>query len=92
VGIALDMKRVHHVPVGAEVARFVSGGRYAVTFGDALRLNGDEQDRPFVRAASDQLMTRILRLSVQSARRLLVPEAARPAGSLYDTAELPVIR
>jgi 1-acyl-sn-glycerol-3-phosphate acyltransferase len=82
VGIALEPEHIRLLNTGianangqAEIARLYAGGRYAVTIGTPLHLAGDVEDRPYVRALTDQLMQRIERLAQCSAGRLNRPTA-----------------
>jgi 1-acyl-sn-glycerol-3-phosphate acyltransferase len=89
VGIYMPKKRIHFLKMviegQTEIARWYLRGPYAVTIGDPMRLEGDIANRALVRALSERIMQRILRLSQQSAYRL---NAAVP-WSIRDTAEIP---
>jgi 1-acyl-sn-glycerol-3-phosphate acyltransferase len=77
VGIALDVGRITFRQTdikaadgSAEVVRLYSGGPYTVTVGEAMRLQGDVEDRALVRAQVDRMMQQIRRLSRHSQYRM----------------------
>ncbi len=86
VGIALQREhiRFRDTYAGNEMmtARWYFSGRYVMTVGEPLLLDGDVNDRAGVRAATDRIMRRIEILADQSAARLPV---IRPAGMLAPT-------
>ena len=56
-------------------------GPYAMTIGEAMRFDGDVEDREYVRSVSGAIMRRISLLACESARRVedaLSAEAAGP--------------
>ncbi len=81
VGIALQRERIHFrdTRAGDEMmtARWVFGGKYTLTVGEPLYLDGDVNDRAGVRAATDRIMQRIEDLSALSATRLRATLSAR---------------
>lgn len=74
IGIALERNKLRYVQSvvdgKSEVGTWYLNGAYAVTIGEPLCFNGNPEDRAFVRAATDALMSKISELSAQSARRL----------------------
>ncbi len=74
VGIALQQKRIHfretHAGEMTETARWYFSGKYVMTVGEPLFLEGAVNDRAHVRAATDRIMHRIVELADQSAARL----------------------
>ena len=81
VGIALQRERIHfretHAGDDEMTARWYFSGKYVMTAGEPLLLDGDVNDRMGVRAATDRIMQRIEDLSQQSVARLPVTPAAR---------------
>jgi 1-acyl-sn-glycerol-3-phosphate acyltransferase len=91
VGIHLHREGIRYVDTRLDdvsaVARWYLRGPYAMTIGQALRFEGDVEDRDRVRAISDRIMRRIASLSHESARRLqasrrLVPALENAVGKL----------
>jgi 1-acyl-sn-glycerol-3-phosphate acyltransferase len=74
VGIHLRRERIHlietQVDGKTEVGTWYLRGPYAVTMGDPIYVQGDIEDWPFVRVISEQIMTAIIGLSLQSACRI----------------------
>lgn len=74
VGIALQRERIcfRETQAGGmtETARWYFKGRYVMTIGEPLWLDGDVNDRAGVHAATDRIIQRIEALSAQSAARL----------------------
>lgn len=74
VGIYLDPSRIRHAEVQAgdksDVARWYLSGPYAVTVGKTIHLDGELDDRAYVRSASEYLMQHIAHLARQSDQRL----------------------
>jgi 1-acyl-sn-glycerol-3-phosphate acyltransferase len=83
VGIHLDRKRIRLVETEIEdktvTGTWYLGGPYAMTVGEPMRFTGSVQDRPHVRAISEQIMRRIARLAQESATRMERTEGARAA-------------
>jgi 1-acyl-sn-glycerol-3-phosphate acyltransferase len=79
VGIAVQHERIHlrETHAGDEVmtARWIFGGKYVMTVGKPMYLDGDVNDRLAVHAATDWIMQRIVELSAHSAMRLPVTSA-----------------
>lgn len=91
VGIALQPERIRFVQttVGdmTETARWYLRGAYAMTVGEPLRVEGDVQDREYVRAVSERVMRCIAGLAQQSAARVhsaCVPAARANAPQTFD--------
>jgi 1-acyl-sn-glycerol-3-phosphate acyltransferase len=82
VGIHLDRERIKVVESSysgiAAVGTWYLRGPYGITVGKPMTLEGDVEDREYVRAASKRVMQRIARLSHQSARRLGGMPALQP--------------
>jgi 1-acyl-sn-glycerol-3-phosphate acyltransferase len=57
------------------IARWYVGGPYAVTVGEPIAFGGDVADRARVRAVSEQIMERIVRLAGESTQRVSAPGA-----------------
>jgi hypothetical protein len=78
VGIALQCERIHfretHAGDETMTARWVFGGKYVMTVGKPMDLDGDVNDRAAVHAATDWIMQHIVALTAQSAT--LLPAAA----------------
>jgi len=76
VGIALQRERLHfretHAGPESITARWYFGGAYVMTVGEPLIFKGDEEDRAYVRSATDQVMQRIVSLAAESETRLPV--------------------
>jgi 1-acyl-sn-glycerol-3-phosphate acyltransferase len=74
IGIHLDRERIKLVESKYSgitvVGTWYLRGPYAMTIGSPLILDGNVEDREYVRAVSERLMRRIARLSRQSARRM----------------------
>ena len=74
VGIYVDPARIHYAEVSAgdrsEIARWYTGGPYALTVGRAIHLSGEVDDRAYVRSASRRVMQEIAHLARQSDRRI----------------------
>lgn len=87
VGIALQRERIHfrETQAGTEsvTARWYLSGAYAMTVGEPLIFNGDEEDRASVRSTTDQIMRRIVNLAAESEARLPVTRPA-PAITLAE--------
>jgi 1-acyl-sn-glycerol-3-phosphate acyltransferase len=84
VGIALQRERLHfreaHAGNERMTARWYFGGKYVMTVGQPMLLDGDVEDRVSVRAATAWIMQRIADLAAQSATRLqAAPAAGTPA-------------
>lgn len=82
IGIYVDRSRIRLVDTKIgdeddEVATWYFNGPYAMTVGAPIRLDGDLEDREYVRAASKSLMTRITQLTHESAYRAATPNEAR---------------
>ena len=79
VGIALQQERVHfretHAGDMTETARWYFSGKYVMTVGEPLFLDGEVNDRARVRAATDRIMHHIVELADQSAVRLPIESA-----------------
>jgi len=54
-----------------ETAYWYTHGPYAVTFGKAISLKGDLEDRENIRQLSQKVMTEVIKLTQQSQKRLL---------------------
>lgn len=74
IGIHLDRERIKVVESQYSgimaVGTWYLRGPYAMTIGQPMILDGDVEDRQYVRAASERIMQRIAHLSHQSARRM----------------------
>ncbi len=74
VGIALQRERIRfretHAGDMTETARWYFSGKYVMTVGEPLFLDGEVNDRARVRSATDQIMQRIVELADQGAARL----------------------
>jgi 1-acyl-sn-glycerol-3-phosphate acyltransferase len=85
VGIHLQRERIHAIRSTVrgrvEVGRWYLRGPYNVTVGEALRFNGDAEDRPYVRQVSAAVMHHIIELAHDSEDRL-----RRTPGSLPQAA------
>jgi 1-acyl-sn-glycerol-3-phosphate acyltransferase len=81
VGIALQRERLHfretHAGDEMMIARWYFGGKYVMTAGKPMYLDGDADGRTAVPAATDWIMQHIVDLSAQSAARLPVTSSAR---------------
>jgi 1-acyl-sn-glycerol-3-phosphate acyltransferase len=81
VGIAVQRERIHfretHAGDEMMIARWVLGGKYAMTVGKPLYLDGAVNDRVAVHAATAEIMQHIVALSAQSAARLPATSLAR---------------
>jgi 1-acyl-sn-glycerol-3-phosphate acyltransferase len=81
VGIHLERERIKFVETTVddktETARWYLHGPYAMTVGEPMRLDGDVQDRGYVRSVSERIMQRIACLSRESAQRIGAPQASR---------------
>lgn len=93
VGIALDHSRIRMMEVGVtnehgevEVAHWYTSGPYVVTVGSPWYLNGDVENREYVRDVSEQLMDRIIALAGYSTTRM------RATASITRTQELTAVR
>lgn len=93
IGIGLQREFIRKINTGIpkpdgepEVAHFYAYGKYAVTSGKPLYLEGDVQDWAAVRNLTGQVMQHIKRLSQHSQYRIRIPTA-----TVYDTAEFPGI-
>ncbi len=87
VGIHVERERIKfaETTVGnkTETARWYLRGPYTMTVGEPLRFEGDVQDRGTVRAISERIMQRIVRLARESeqqrcARQTFDPGATQP--------------
>jgi 1-acyl-sn-glycerol-3-phosphate acyltransferase len=82
IGIHLDRKRIKVVESTysgiSAVGTWYLRGPYAMTIGKPVVIEGDVEDRKYVRAVSDRIMQRIARLSHQSARRMEGTLALKP--------------
>ena len=82
IGIHLDRERIKVAESKysgiAAVGTWYLRGPYAITIGKPMVIEGDVEDREYVRAASERIMERIARLSHQSARRMGATPAHRP--------------
>ncbi len=80
VGIHLQHERIHffdtHIGGKYEVARWYLRGRYAITVGKPMRLEGDVEDREHVRTALRRVMLDISQLSGESVRRMVGAQMA----------------
>ncbi|NDJ52125.1 MAG: 1-acyl-sn-glycerol-3-phosphate acyltransferase [Chloroflexi bacterium] len=74
IGIHLSRKRVRYVETTygerTAEARWYTSGPYAMTVGEALWLDGDHEDRPYVRQQTQRLMEHIRGLAAVSRWRL----------------------
>lgn len=74
VGIYLDPARIRFSEVStgtqSETARWYTGGPYALTVGKAICMEGEIDDRAYVRSASQHVMQTIAHLARQSDRRI----------------------
>ena len=99
VGIGLRSERIRFMNTGIrtrdgqeEIARFYTQGPYVVTLGAPMTLNGDVEDRDYVRQSSEAIMRKFARLSNHSTYRInMKAEAEAPARKLFETAEFPAI-
>jgi 1-acyl-sn-glycerol-3-phosphate acyltransferase len=74
IGIALQRERIYfretHAGDETVMARWIFGGKYVMTVGQPLYLDGDVNDRVGARTTTDRIMQRIADLSTQSATLL----------------------
>jgi 1-acyl-sn-glycerol-3-phosphate acyltransferase len=74
VGIYMDPARIRYSEVQtdsmSDTARWYPAGPYAVTVGKAIHLDGNVEDRAYVRSASEYVMEYIAHLARQSDLRL----------------------
>jgi len=86
VGIHLDRKRIRLIETEIEdktvTGTWYLGGPYAMTVGEPMRFTGNVQDRPHVRAISEQIIQRIAHLAQESAVRMERTAQTRPAPAL----------
>ncbi len=86
IGLLPERKLCFEADVGGstEFGILYPRGPYAWTVGEALRFEGDVEDREHVRRISDQIMGRIVRLATESARRVeqsrIIEPRIEPAG------------
>ena len=75
VGIHLQRENIHtydtRMHPDDELIRWYWRGPYAMTVGQPLRLEGDDEDRDGVHAASERIMQSIRNLAGQSERRIV---------------------
>ncbi len=80
VGIGLQREHITFREITAdgktEIARWYFHGPYAVTAGEAMRFEGEVEDREHVRAVSQRIMQRISLLARESAQRISASQAA----------------
>lgn len=83
IGIHLQRERIRlittHVAGQPEVGTWYFRGKYAMTVGEPMYLEGDPGDRAHARAVAENVMQRIIRLAQESAQRM---QAARDARRL----------
>ncbi len=74
VGIALHRPHIHfmdtHIDAMVETARWYLRGPYTLTVGEPLYFKGEVDDRAYVRAVTDRILSAIARLEQQSAARV----------------------
>jgi 1-acyl-sn-glycerol-3-phosphate acyltransferase len=81
VGVYMDPTQIRRSEVQAgekaDTARWYPSGPYAVTVGKAIHLEGEVEDRAYVRSASQYLMQHIAHLAWQSDQRIQQDVLAR---------------
>jgi 1-acyl-sn-glycerol-3-phosphate acyltransferase len=89
IGIYLDASKLKHIdtPVDGthETGTWYTHGAYSVTVGAPMHFRGDPEDRPHMRAITDEIMRKIAALSTESARRMVIPRPHTfiPAPNLF---------
>lgn len=82
VGIHLQRERIHFrettVDGKTEVARWYFHGPYAMTVGEPMHFEGGVEDQGYVRAVSERIMQRIVRLARESEQQMRAPRTFDP--------------
>jgi 1-acyl-sn-glycerol-3-phosphate acyltransferase len=92
IGIHLQRERIRlitsRIKGQPEVGTWYFRGRYAMTVGEPMHLQGDPEDRMHVCSAAESVMQHIIHLAQESARRMQARRRA-PAGPVSPSGCLP---